>query len=233
MRKLLFFSTFFLFICTTFSQNDKVFLSDALDAHLPKYLMEVETAIINQKQDTIKEIFNTLVAERLVGTYMNNISAYTLSKKSRQLADYDRPVLLITNPSWRINSKGEQPALNELARVYGDKVSIVMLFWGDKKTVRKLSKGYHRNVEILYVDDSDNEYTPIIKNLKHSLGLPLAFTLTGDKEVVNINHRFANKMAMPIEESSIENFNFYEGLIKKVVFEENKLSTVPTTVSLD
>ena len=67
--------------------------------------------------------------------------------------------MLLTYSSWRISSKGEQAALNELANQYGDDVSIVLLFWGDIKQVKKLSKGYDRNIEILYVDDSENNFS--------------------------------------------------------------------------
>lgn len=232
MSKLLLFS-FFLTVFTASSQNSsQLFLSEALDRNLPKYLLQVENAIQNRQHDSIPSFFSTLVSEKLVGTYMDNILASNLSRKETDLADFEKPVLLITNPTWRINSKGEQPALNELARVYGDQVDIVILLWGDLKTVKKLSKGYKKKIEVLYVDDTDNKYSRIIKNLKHSLGLPLAFTLTGQKQIIDIQHRFTNRMDQPIKESSEHNFEFYEKMIKKVLFEEDKFGTVPT-VSLD
>lgn len=221
-----------LILCTNVAaQNSQLFFSEALDAHLPAYLLQAEEAISNLEQDKVKMLFDNLVEDKLVGSLMNNFSVKNLSKKSVELSDYEKPLLLLTYSSWRINCKGEKTALNELSKQYEDEVKVVLLFWGNQKQVKKLSKGYHRNIDILYVDDAENNYSLIIKNLKHSLGLPLAYTITSDKEIIAIKRRLFNKIAQDKEASTLKNVELYKAILTELLFEQKQLSTAPVVIN--
>jgi len=230
MRKLLLLLVFAAFTNLT-AQNSQMFFSEALDAYLPSYLLKAEQAIINLEQEKVKILFDDLVADKLVGSLMNNFTVKNTSKKSISLNHYNRPVILITYSSWRISSKGEKAALNELASQYSDDVAIVLLFWGDVKQVKKLSKGYDRNIDILYVDDADNNYSSIIKNLKHSLGLPLAYTITSDKEIIDIKRRLSNKMSLEEKTSTTKNIDLYKGMLTELLYKQELLSDAPIVIT--
>lgn len=230
MRKLLLLLVFTA-ISNLTAQNSQMFFSEALDAHLPSYLLQAEEAIRNLEQDKVKVLFDNLVEDKLVGSLMNNFKVKTTSKKSKSLADYNKPVMLLTYSSWRISSKGEQAALNELANQYGDDVAIVLLFWGDVKQVKKLSKDYDRNIDILYVDDSENNYSLVIKNLKHSLGLPLAYTITSDKEIIDIKRRLSNKLSQDEALSTTNNFELYKGMLTELLYNQQLLSDDPIVIN--
>ena len=216
---------------TLSAQNSQLFFSDVLDTHLPAYLLQAEDAIRNLEQDKVKVLFDNLVEDKIAGSLMDNFTVTKLSKKAVALNEYTKPVMLLTYSSWRINCKGEQAALNELAAQYGDDVSIILLHWGNNKEVKKLAKGYHRNIDVLYVDDSDNKYTQIIKNLKHSLGLPLAYTITSDKTIINIKRRLSNKMAKDEKDAALENYDLYKNLLKELLFKQETLSEAPIVIN--
>lgn len=213
------------------AQNSQMFFSEALDAHLPSYLLQVEEAIRNLEQDKVKFLFDNLVEDKLVGSLMNNFKVKNTSQKNKTLEDYEKPVMLLTYSSWRISSKGEKAALNELASQYSDDVAVVLLFWGDVKQVKKLSKGYDRNIDILYVDDSENNYSLIIKNLKHSLGLPLAYTITSEKEIIDIKRRLPNKLSQDESISTANNFELYKGMLTELLYNQQRLSDEPIVIN--
>ncbi len=213
------------------SQNSQMFFSEALDAYLPAYLLQAEEAIRNLEQDKVKTLFDQLVEDKICGALMNNFQVKNLSKKEIALSSFEKPLLLITNSSWRIDSKGEQEALNSLIKQYSSELEIAILFWGNHKDVKRLAKGYHRNIDILYVDDAENNYSLTIKNLKHSLGLPLAYTLTTDKEIINIKRRKSNKLSQDEESSTLENVEFYRKMITELLFNQKRLSDAPIVIN--
>lgn len=88
-------------------------------------------------------------------------------------------MVLMTYSSWRVPTKGEIPALNELATKYKRKVDFVVLFWSQKNKVRKAAK---KNIHIIYVDELKNRDAHIIKMLKHSIGSPTIFVIGSDKK---------------------------------------------------
>lgn len=230
MRKFLFLLVLTTIINVT-AQNSQMFFSEALDAHLPGYLLQAEDAIRDIEQGKVKILFDHLVEDKLIGSLMNNFKAKSLSKKEIALESYTKPVILLTYSSWRISSKGEQAALNELADQYGDDVAVILLLWGELKQVKKLSKGYNRNIDVLYVDDSDNNYSLTIKNLKHSLGLPLAYTLTSDKEIINIKKRLSNKLSQNEELSTSNNYELYKGMLTELLYKQELLSDAPIVIN--
>ncbi|TVZ51747.1 TlpA family protein disulfide reductase [Dokdonia sp. Hel_I_53] len=230
MKRLLLIFGFFTLLNAN-AQNSQLYFSEAIDVFLPEYLANVEKAISNMQKDKINTLFETLVEEKLSGSLMNNFTVKNLAKKDVQLSDFEKPVLLLTYSSWRLSCKGELPALNELADHYGDQIKIVLLFWGEHKKVKELAKGYHKNIDILYVDDADNNYTLIIKNLKHSFGLPLAYTLTSQYEIVDIKKRLSNEISESKDEASLENYELYKNAITSLFFEEAQLSHSPIVIN--
>lgn len=226
MGKLLLF--FFIIITVAAQgQSNKIFFSESLDVYLPKYIQEAEEAILNKQQDKVKVLFEAFVNNSLKGTYMNDFKAKNLNKNVKNFSDYEKPIVLLTYSAWCIPSKGELPALNDLAKQYGKDIDIVVLFWDNYKTVRKATRDFHRNINVLYVDEAENTNTHIIRNLKHSLGLPLVFTLNSKKEIINIQRRIANRMSDSVEEAFIENHSLLKDNITQLLFHESKLDTTP------
>ncbi|MBE15143.1 MAG: thioredoxin family protein [Cytophagaceae bacterium] len=208
-------------------QSNKIFFSESLDVYLPKYIQEAEEAIRNKQQDKVELLFKAFVETALKGTYMNDFQARNLSKNQKNFSDFEKPIVLLTFSAWCIPSKGELPALNDLAKQYGKDIDIVVLFWDDYKTVRKATRDFHRNIKVLYVDEAENTNVHIIRNLKHSLGLPLVFTLNSKKEIINIQRRIANRMGDSMETAFEENHKLLKDNITQLLFHESKLNLTP------
>jgi len=149
-----------------------------------------------------------------------HFNSNNLSKKSIPFSKFEKPILLITYSAWSVPSKGELPALNELSKEYSDQIDIVLLIWSDQKTARKIAQEYHHKIKIRYIDDQDNRNTHIIHNLKHSLGLPLIFSISSEKEVINIEKRIVNKLDKTIEDSYLQNMTLYQNNIQMLLSNE-------------
>ncbi|QYA26799.1 TlpA family protein disulfide reductase [Gramella sp. MT6] len=187
MKKLL---LVFLFIGpTVFSQQElqeKTYFSEALYFHLSDYNRKADLAYRFNDYEKGKELFENFTSTHLEGSYMDNFKFRNLKKKEVALYDYKKPVFLITYASWCVPSKGEIPAINELAKAYKDKIDFVVLFWDKRDKVRELAEKFSTNISVVYVDESQNNGAYVVKQLKHSLGLPTCFLISGDKKIMDI-----------------------------------------------
>lgn len=187
MKKLL---LVFLFIGPQiFSQQqlqEKTYFSEALYFNLSDYNRKADLAYRFNDYEKGKELFENFTSNHLEGSYMDNFKFRNLKKKEVSLYDYKKPVFLITYASWCVPSKGEIPALNELAKQYRDKIDFVVLFWDEHDKVKELAENFSSNISIVYVDERKNNGAYVVKQLKHSLGLPTCFLIAGDKKIMDI-----------------------------------------------
>lgn len=208
VRKLLVFITLFLVQITTAQQEEKkVFFSEALAMHLPKYEKKAKDAYFYRDFEKGRELFDTLVQHKLNGSYMDDFKFRKLNGKLIALSDFEKPVYFITYASWCVTTKGEIPALNELAAKYNDKVDFIVLFWDERKNARKAAKEYNKSITVVYVDELDNKSPYVIRNLKHSLGLPTTFLIDQNKKVLDIRRGVYHSYDKSFEESLDANYN--------------------------
>ncbi|MCB7479910.1 TlpA family protein disulfide reductase [Christiangramia sediminis] len=222
MKKLL---LVFLFIGpTVFSQQEdlqeKSFFSQELYMHLSDYNRKADLAYRFKDYDKAKELFENFTSDHLEGSYMDDFKFQSLKKKEVNLYDYKKPVFLITYASWCIPSKGEVPAINELASEYKDKIDFVVLFWDKKDKVKKLAEKFSSNISIVYVDESKNKGAYVVKQLKHSLGLPTCFLLDKDKRITDIRRSVFPPMQTDEETAYRENYIALETSISQNLVNE-------------
>ena len=210
---LLFFIIFGLNIQAQTEKSDKLFFSDALVMHLPKYNKEAKAAYRHRRFEKADRLFDRLVETKLKGTYIDNFKFLNLKGKEVALYDYKKPVYLLTYASWCIPGKGEIPALNELADKYRDKIDFVILFWDKKETARKLSKQFNSHINVLYVDENRNKHSYVIENLKHSLGLPTCYLIAGDRKIMDVERSVFHPFNTSKEESFQLNYEAIDSAI--------------------
>lgn len=204
----------------TFGQQEeeKIFFSEALSQHLPDYEKKAKKAYALRDYNLGKELFDSLVKYDLNESYMDNFKFNQLNSKEITFYDFKKPVYLITYSSWCIASEGEIPALNQLASKYHDKIDFVILFWDDKKTTRQMAKAYNENIKILYVDEMQNNDSYVIRQLKHSLGLPTTFLIDGNKKILDIRRGVTHAFEKSFEESFDLNYNsIYDGIANQLL----------------
>ncbi|MGY5849714.1 TlpA family protein disulfide reductase [Salegentibacter sp. F14] len=212
MKKI--FLVFLLIFClkgwTQQEEDSRISFSQALALHLPSYKKKAQTAYRNRDFEKAQVLFDSLVRHKLVGSYMDNFSFKNLRGREVSLAEFLKPVYLLTYASWHTPGKGELPALNQLAEKYREKIDFVVVFWDPKKTVKQLSKKFSHHVSVLYVDETENQGAFVVKKLKHSLGLPTSFLLDKEKQVMKIDRSVFHPYSLSKKESFDLNYSAIE-----------------------
>lgn len=188
--------------------------------HLSDYNRKADLAYRFNDYEKAKELFENFTSDHLEGSYMDNFKFQSLKKKEVSLYDYKKPVFLITYASWCIPSKGEAPAINKLASEYKDKIDFIVLFWDKKDKVKKLAEKFSSNISIVYVDESKNNGAYVVRQLKHSLGLPTCFLLDKDKRITDIRRSVFPPMQTDEETAYRENYIALETSISKNLVNE-------------
>lgn len=221
MKRLLLFFIFITHIGYTQTEDDSaLYFSEALFTHLPKYEQKSKLAYYQRDYAEAERLFDSLVNFCLSGSYMNNFKFRNLKKKEVELYNYNKPVYFITYASWCVQGKGEISALNELAKKYSKKIDFVVLYWNNYKIAKKEAKKFSEDISVVYVDETRNEGAYIVKQLKHSLGLPTCFLLSADKKVLDIRRSLFLPYDISKKESFDRNYKDIENSISQHLLEQ-------------
>jgi len=235
MIKLLLLTFLLLLVSPIFAQQEenKIFFTDALSLHLPKYKAQSEKAYSRRDYKEATRLFDSLVEYGLNGSYMNDFQFNQLNSKEVSLYDFKKPTYLITYASWCVTTEGEVPAINELANKYSDEIDFVILFWDDQKTTKKMAKSYNKNIRVLYVDELNNKDGHVVSQLKHSLGLPTTFLLDKYKKILDVRRGVTHALNKSFEESFDLNYNnMYDGIANHLLGDK-KYNSNQETVAIN
>lgn len=203
-------------------EETKVLFSEALAVHLPKYEKKSKKAYRQRDFEEGQRLFDSLVNFGLKGTFMDDFKFRKLNGKETAISKFNKPVYLITYASWCVTSKGEIPALNQLAKKYRNEVKFVVLFWDDKKTARNSSRPYNEFIDIVYVDELSNQSSYVVSQLKHALGLPTIFLLDTDKKILDIRRGVTHSYTLDKKRSFDLNYDVIkDGITNHLLPEEN------------
>lgn len=223
VRKLLLILTFLMVFNSTYCQEEnKVLFSEALAMHFPKYEQQAKAAYRYRDFDRAKFLFDSLVQYGLKGAYMDNFRFHRLNNKQIHLYDLEKPVYLITYATWCITTKGEIPALNQLAEKYHDRIDFVVLFWDNKKSTKKAAKAYSKHISVVYVDELYNKDAFVVSRLKHTLGLPTTFLIDKNKEILDVRRGVSHPYSTGLQESIDKNYNsIFDGIANHLLRDGN------------
>lgn len=225
MARVLLFLFIISFPVSGIAQNENIFFSEAIAMHLPKYASKAQKAYRANDLKRADFLFDSLVNNCLKGKYLDNFKVRNLKNKVVSLENISKPLYLMTNASWLVPTEGEIPAFNELAAKHHDEIDFVVLFWDNRKTAKALSKHYHKSVKVFFVDELENESNYIVRNLKHSLGVPTSFLLDEDKKIVDIKRKVTHAYGLELEKSrEINRQAFSEGISKLLILNSTELS---------
>ncbi|MEH6656706.1 thioredoxin family protein [Leeuwenhoekiella marinoflava] len=201
---------FFLISFGLFAQEEsnKRFFSEVLSLNLDSYNTKVDEALVRGEFSYAKSLFDSLVKNHLQGSFIDPLKFEPYNSSIVSTEEIEKPTIISTYASWCIPNKGEIPVLNKMAQKYGDMIDFVVLFWDQKKTVRKLAKQFDTNIQIVYVDEVQNGHMQTVKLLKHALGMSLSFVIAADGEILDINRRPANKMNLSENQIFNQNITF-------------------------
>ena len=77
-----------------------------------------------------------------------------------------------------------------MANQYKGKIEFIVLYWDKKRLAKKATKGYNKNVNVVYVNERDNKLDASLSSIKNSFGVPSSFYITQNKELSNIDRKF-------------------------------------------
>jgi len=166
MKKILILGILFLYIGNAFGQLErKVPFSIAVAAHIKKYNLKSNEAYKDQDLEYAQFLFDSLVENHLVGTYMDNFKMSPIKGEPISFKEIEKPIFLITYATWCVPGIGEIPALNDLSDKFHDQIDFIVLFWDTKERLKEKEDEYSENIQLLYVNELTNQNSYIIKSL--------------------------------------------------------------------
>lgn len=188
-------------IANASSSDTIAVFSESVKANFKKYVSLSNKAYNKKNYHKAENLFDSLVRNSLAGTHFDDFSFKRLGKSRIQLSIIDKPILLITYSSWCIMGKGEIPALNNLAREYKDKMQIVVVFWNQKKEMKRIARSFDNEIMVCYANDSEQKDIKAISYLKKTFGFSTSYLIDENMELVDIQKNFVkpeNKVTMKI-----------------------------------
>ena len=214
MKTIYTFLVIFLFIFSANCQVNKNSFNYVIKNNIKKYNLESNLAFENKDSEKGQVLFDSLVANHLIGTTFEDYTLKGFEKRKVKLSSFKKPLFILTYASWCIPSKGEIPALNKLAQKYAKDVQFVILFWDKKHNVKKIARKFNHNISVCYANESYKNDASIVANLKHTLGFPTSYFLDENLKVVNIKRGGAqpNTKSTYVKAYTMNYNNFRDGL---------------------
>ena len=175
----------------TAQDNTSFLFSNTLHRNLKNYSKKSDIAYRNDNIDRANFLFDSLVRHQLIGTTFDDFNLKRFHKGRQRISAFEKPIFLITYASWCVPNKGEIPALNKLARQYGNDIQFIVLYWDRKSNLKKLSKKFDHHIAICYAHETYNKDAYLVSTLKHSLGFPILYYLDKNRTVIAIKRNTA------------------------------------------
>lgn len=200
----------------------RIYLSEAISKNIKTYVQKSQKAYALHDFDRAEFLFDSLINHVINGSYMDNFYFRKKGGKRIALSKFNKPIFLMTYASWCAPGVGEIPALNTIAEKHYKDIDFVILFWDSKKNVQKSSRKYSKRIKVVYVDEKENTHNHIVHTLKHSLGFPTSFFISGDKKILDVRrgalHPYNEKYEVSFE---LNYTSFLNGISLLKVLDDN------------
>lgn len=222
MKNLLVKIVILIFPLFLYSQEKPVLFSDAIKINFKKYSTESNLAYKNRDFERGRFLFDSLVANQLIGTRLDNYTFKKIQGSKLKLESVKKPIFLLTYASWCVPSKGEIPALNKLAQKYGGNVEFIVVFWDKKYNVKKVAKKFNRHITVCFAHETYKNDAPAISSIKHTLGFPTCFYLDESLTIVDIKRGGANPSPkVAYIKAYTENYNAFRDGLTAILIDKN------------
>lgn len=203
---------FFLFhLQPAVCQEKAILFRDAIKDNIKKYNKQSDAVYENGDIKKGQALFDSLVQNHLVGSRFDDYSFKSVNSRKVKLSKINRPVFIITYASWCIINKGEISALNKLARKYDNDMQFIVVFWDEKKNMKKIGRQFNDKIKVCYANESYRNDASVVSTLKHTLGFPTSYFLNSDLEVVDITRGgIAIPPKTPVKKAIDMNYTVFE-----------------------
>ena len=172
--------------------QQKTFFSEVIGQNIRKYRYESRRAIKDKDDQRLQFLFDSLVDHVVINSYLDNFKVRKFNGRRIELDHFEKPMYLITYADWCTPGVGELPALNDIVDKNHESVDFVILFWGPRRSVRKIKQRLNRKITVLFVNEKENDHSFIIKRMKHSLGFPTTFLLSQDQRIISVSRMLSH-----------------------------------------
>jgi len=190
------------------TEADSLF-SKAIDKNIRKYREESRKAYRTRDTERAQFLFDSLVINVVNGTSIDDFKVREFSGRKITLHKFKKPIYLISYASWCVPNVGEIPAFNDIAEKNFNEIDFVVLFWGERRKIRKLKRRYSKQVHILYIDEKENSNDFIIRVMKHSLGFPTSFFISHEKTILDVRRNHLDTYGIEYTFSFNANYQSY------------------------
>jgi len=196
--------------------DDRDYFSRVIGKNIRSYRIASRAARFAKDDSRLQFLFDSLVQHVVVGSYLDNFRVRKFGGRRIDLNHFKKPMYLITYADWCTPGTGEIPALNDIVQKNHNEMDFVVLFWGPRRTVRKIKQKLHPKITVLFINEKENNHSFIIRRMKHSLGLPTTFLLTDQKRIINVSRLLTHHYGLPYEESYNKHFQYFTQKVSQI-----------------
>jgi len=191
--------------------NELKYFSDAIEENVRLYT--VNSQVANEKQDLERSrfLYDSLVNYCLKGTHFDNFLVTKTNGNLMYFENFTKPIYLKTTSVWCEPNESESTAFNDVANEFSDLIDFVVLYWDTKERVNQVENRYNSNVTVLYVDETENYNSAIVKAVKHSLGLPTIIMMDQERTVIDVRRVATPVYVPPPNEGIVKHGTFNPG----------------------
>jgi len=172
---------------STFGQTDKIYYKDIVDNCIENLNTQINQAWKDKENDKAKTLFDSLVNTCLKGKYLSNYNFKTIENKIISTDKIGKPIILLTSATWCAPCWGEIPTLNKLAEKYDGEIEIIVLFWNQKKDLKKMSSQYDKRIHLIPSDSEPiDKSTILISGFNHKLDYPAVYLIDKYKKILDL-----------------------------------------------
>lgn len=166
--------------------NKRVYFSEQIASYISEYIYKIEKAEATEDYVKVAKLYNEFIEQKLIGSYLDHFNVDCFDPKKNNLGDFKKPLVLLTYASWCGPLERELGIFNKSVEKYHESIDFLVLIWDSRKQARKLSKRFHRNSQILYVNELRNRDAYTIRMLKHALSVPTIIITNSSKKIKDI-----------------------------------------------
>ena len=197
-------------------RENLVLLTEEITKNIKRYVKNSKLAYHDKDYVRADFLYDSLVQNVILKSYLDNFKVRKRSGKEIELNDFKKPMILLSIASWCTPGSGTIPALNDIAHSYGDNIDFVVLYWDTKENARKASRDFKKNIHVVYVDELENKGAAVVKEMKHSLGLPTCFLLDENRKIIDIKRTVIHPYNTDYEVSYEDNYDSFFASVQKL-----------------
>mgnify|MGYP000362390580 CR=1 FL=1 len=139
-------------------EHNKEYFSEVIGKNIRAYRLASRAARYAKDDQRLQFLFDSLVEHVVQGSYLDNFRVRKFGGRRIDLNYFKKPLYLITYADWCTPGIGEIPALNDIVQKNHEEIDFVVLFWGPRKSIRKIKQKLHPEITVLFINEKEKKH---------------------------------------------------------------------------